>query len=80
MPQASKAPANRNNHHTLRNRNESNDHQAAVRKSGGDNPGCDRGCAIDTVTLDKHHLGRVHDIGHDFRSGSGATDEIILEI
>jgi hypothetical protein len=46
------------------------------------NPECDRGCATDTVTLDKHHLGRVHGIGRDFRSGSGsgATGEILLEV
>ena len=44
------------------------------------NPECDRGCAIDTGTLDKHHLGRVHGIGRDFRSASGATGKIILEI
>jgi hypothetical protein len=44
------------------------------------NPECDRGCATDTVTLEKHHLGRVHSVGRDFRSGSGATGEILLEV
>jgi hypothetical protein len=43
-------------------------------------PECDRGCATDTVTLDKHHLGRVYSVGRDFRSGSGAMGEITLEV